>query len=286
MRSADKRSGTSKDGLKTMNAKLECTTNYGLFEMHEFNRPLHEDPVLLESMREHGFMPSSPIQCKPNGNGTLKVIRGHHRLHYAKRLKLPVYYVIDTTNTDLLDLEGTVRQQWNGQDFAVARSRAGDKDCAELLEFQKKHNLTLGAAADLAGGQTAGSQNKLRQVKSGTFKIGDMKHANQVVAITDLCREVGIVFATATAFVKAISMSLRIPEFDAKLFCHRIRLHAPRLNKRSRVDEYLDEIEALYNYGTRSNRLPVRFRAEELSKERYLSFGGRQAPKPHAIQAS
>ena len=262
-----------------MNARLESTTNYDLFEMHECNRPLHEDPVLLESMREHGFMPSSPIHCKPNGDGTLKVIRGHHRLHYAKRLKIPVYYVIDQTDTDVFDLEGSSQQKWSAPDFAVARSRAGDKACAFLLKFMNEHGLTIGAAASLVGGETAGSPNKMKQVKAGTFKVGDMKHANQVVAVTDLCREAGITFTTSSAFVKAISMALRIPEFDAKLFCHRVRLHAPRLNKRGRVDEYLDEIEALYNYGTRSNRLPVRFRAEELSKERHLSFGGRQAVK-------
>jgi hypothetical protein len=262
-----------------MNAKLECTTNYGLFEMHECNRPLHEDPILLESMKEHGFMPSSPIQCKRNGNGKLKVLRGHHRLHYAKRLKLPVYFVIDETNTDITGLEASTRQQWNGLDFAIARSKAGDKDCSALLEFQKKHSLTLGAAASLVGGESAGSSNKIRLVKAGAFKVGDMKHANDVVAITDICREAGLSFATSTAFVKAISMVLRIPEFDSKLFCHRVRLYAANVRKRGKVDEYLDEIEALYNYGARGKRLPVRFRAEELSRDRQLSFGGRQTPK-------
>jgi len=262
-----------------MNPKLECTTNYNLFEMHEFNRPLHEDHILLESMKTHGFMPSSPIQCKHNGSGTLKVIRGHHRLHYAKRLKLPVYYVIDETNCDMFDLEGATTQQWNGMDFAAARTKAGDKDCAALLDFQKKHDLTLGAAASLVGGESAGSQNKIRHVKTGTFKVGDMKHANAVVAITDLCREVGIYFATSTAFVNALSLALRIPEFDAGLFCHRIRLYAANLRKRGRADEYLDEIEALYNYGTRTKRLPVRFRAEEISRERHDSFGGKNTKK-------
>ncbi|MCR4331556.1 MAG: hypothetical protein NUV34_02445, partial [Sulfuricaulis sp.] len=85
--------------------KLQCTHKYDLFEMHELNRPLHDDPRLLASMQKTGFMPSSPIQCVRNGNGTLKVVRGHHRLTYAKRLGLPVWFVVDDTKTDLFDLE-------------------------------------------------------------------------------------------------------------------------------------------------------------------------------------
>lgn len=255
-----------------MGPKLQNTKDYSIFQPHEFNRPLKEKPELLKSMTEHGFMPSSPLQCVHNGNGKLKVVRGHHRLHYAKQLGLPVWYVIDETVTDIFGLEGGTGQTWTPGEFAEARVNAGDKDCTFLMNFRKKHNLTLGAASSLVGGECAGSHNKARAIKDGSFRVGDMTHANQVVDITDHCREKGIAFATSTAFVSAISMVLHVPEFDAQAFKHRVSLYPSRMGKRGTVDEYLAEIEAAYNYAAKKP-LPLAFRAREMSKERHDTFG-------------
>lgn len=92
--------------MRTDKPQLKVTKDYALFKAHELNRPLSEKPILLESMKAHGFMPSSPLQVEKDRDGRLKVIRGHHRLMYAKRLGLPVWYVIDDSNTDIFDLEG------------------------------------------------------------------------------------------------------------------------------------------------------------------------------------
>lgn len=253
--------------------KLQCTRDYSIFEVHELNRPQHEDPRLLASMKKHGFMPSSPIQCVRNGKGKLKVIRGHHRLDYAKQLGLPVWYVIDDANVDLFDLEG-VKQAWSVKDFAYARASAGDANCAKALAFQKQHGLTLGAAVSLVGGESAGSGNKIRSIKDGTFKsTPDMAHANAVVAITDHCREKAIEFATASAFVAAVSLTLRVPEFDRDVFLHRVTINGQQMTKRSTVNAYLEEIEGLYNYQARGRRIPLAFRAREVSKSRQIDFG-------------
>ena len=256
-----------------MGPKLQVTKDYSVFELHECNRPLHEKPDLAKSMAEHGFMPSSPLQCVHSANGKLKVIRGHHRLHYAKRLKIPVWYIIDDSVTDIFALEGGY-QQWSVKDFAEARAKAGDKDCKALLEFTKQHELTIGSAASLLGGESAGSGNKSRGIKAGSFRVvADQSHAKAVVAITDRCRLKGILFATASAFVTAISLSLRVPEFDDKTFAHRVELYAANLRKRGTVTEYLEEIDALYNYAAKGKRIPLAFRAREVARTRHETFG-------------
>lgn len=263
--------------------KLQCTKDYRLFQMHEFNRPLHDDPRLKASMQKHGFMPSSPIQCKRNGNGTFKVIRGHHRLDIARQLNLPVWYVVDESNTDLFDLEA-VQQAWSLKDFAAARAAAGDEHCTKLLAFQKKHKLTLGAAASLIGGESAGSGNRIRNIKSGAFKTAaDLSHAQAVVSITDRCRECGVGFATSTAFVCAVSLTVRVPEFSVPTFLHRVQLNAGQMRKRSTVDDCLKEIDALYNYGAKA-RVPLAFRAREVSRERHDTFGGTKITKKTRAQ--
>jgi hypothetical protein len=252
--------------------KLQVTKDYDLFELHDLNRLFHKDKRLESSMKKHGFMPSSPLQCVKNGNGKLKIVRGHHRFDYARQLGLPVWYIIDETNQDIYDLEST-KSQWSTRDFVDARAKGGDEHCLKLLDFMKKHALPVGAAASLVGGESAGSHNKISQIKPGTFRIGDLKHANQVVRITDRCRELKIVFSTSTAFVSAVSFALRIPEFNIDLFIHRLDLNGTQMRKRGKVDEYLEEIEALYNYGAHKTRLPIAFRAREVARERAATFG-------------
>ncbi len=244
-----------------------------MFERHELNRPLHDDPVLFASMKEHGFMPSSPIQCIQNGSDRLKVIRGHHRLDTAKKLKLPVFYVVDDSNIDIHDLE-VGRSQWTLHDFAISRASNGDVDIAKVLEFQKRHGLTLGMAASLVGGEGAGSNNKASQIKDGTFlAASDMSHANKVVAITDHCREYEIPFATAKGFVSAISMALHVDAFDSAIFIHRVTLNPRLMSKRGTAEQYLVEIEALYNFAAKK-QVPLMFLAKDASRKRAANFGG------------
>jgi hypothetical protein len=256
--------------MRTRSPKLERTNKYEMFEMHDFNRPLRENKELLKSMEEHGFMPSCPIQCIPNGKDKLLIVSGHHRFDCARRLGIDLYYVIDNSVVDPGRREIAVKP-WSVRDYAIARATAGDKDCGFLLEFQKKHKLPMGAAAAIVGGQSASSGNRLKDIKRGTFKVGDMKHAKQVVKITDLCRKLNISFATASAFVSAVSLAIQVPEFDQDQFLHRLQLHSEKIGKRSTMYEYLEEIEALYNYASRIKRMPVKFRALELSRERQVA---------------
>lgn len=256
----------------SMKSTLRQTSDYDLFDLNELNRPLHEDKRLEESMKEHGFMPSSPIHVIPNGNGKFKVIRGHHRLHYAKRQKIPVWFVVDESNTDLFDLESG-KQKWSVMDFAIARAGGGDENCQKLLWFKKKHKMPIGCAASLLGGQSAGSHNKITNVKMGTFKIGELSHANRVMEITDLCSEQGLDFVKSSHFISAVSLTLRVPEFDSNFFIQKIKLHAGILRRRATTYEYLEEIEALYNYSTKGKRIPLAFRAKEVARNRGRSFG-------------
>jgi hypothetical protein len=255
-----------------MRPKLESTIEYDVFELHELNRELHDSPVLEESMRKHGFRPSCPIHVTRNGGGKLKVKRGHNRLAVAKKLGLPVWYIIDDDDIDIYEWEGDTRHLWSMRDFAVSYLRGGSVDYEKLIDFQKKHGFTFAIAASLVGGESAGSHNKVRQVKSGSFKCGDMTHANKVVRVTDFCREMQVAFATRSGFVTALSMAMRIPEFDVEKFISKIRLYPKMINPRTSSAEYLIEIESLYNYGAKGKRLPVAIRASEVMRERQKKF--------------
>lgn len=249
-------------------SQLQWTRSYSAFEQHEHNRGIKDDRLLEQSMRRHGFMPSSPIQCVKTPSGRLRVIRGHHRLDVAKRLNLAVCYVVDDSNTDLWLLEGNTHQAWTAQDHLISRARAGEAAYVALREFMARHKLSIGAAASLVGGQSATSNNLIRDIRQGTFRVGSMEHAEIVVSITDLCRQLGLKFASSTPFVGAVSAAVRVPELNADQLRRRIIAHPKELHRRSRREDYLEELEAVYNYASRSGRLPLKHRALEVMLER------------------
>lgn len=257
--------------------KLLYTRDLSIFEMHEINRNLAEKPALEESMKAHGFMPSSPIHCVRNGNAKLKVIRGHHRLDYARRLGLGVWYVIDATVTDLFELEGDSSSRWSIADFLHARAKAGGEDYARVIAFQKKYGINQGAAISLMAGESAASGNALKKVKQGTFRVSrDLTHATLVGELVSFCRAAGASCAGASGFVNALSAVVRVPEFDPTVFRARVKKMPSLLARQATSKSYLDLIEEVYNYGAKTARLPLAFRAAEIGRERKETFGGRQ----------
>lgn len=255
--------------------KLQYTKDLSIFQMHELNRDIAEKPALLESMEKHKFMPSSPIQCVREG-GKLKVIRGHHRLHYAKRLGLGVWYVIDPTVTDIFELEGDSGSRWSLRDFLDARAKTGDDNYAKVLDYQRRHGIPTAAAISLVAGEGAASHNANDKVKRGTFRASrDTSHADLVGELVDFCRAVGSSCAGQTSFVNALSSVCRVPEFEPAVFKQRVAKMPSLMAKQATGKNYLSIIEEVYNYGAKGKRVPLAFRAAEVGRQRQDTFGGR-----------
>jgi hypothetical protein len=249
--------------------RAQKTSDYKLFEMAPENRPLHDDPVLTASLQKFGFFSWCPVIVKRNG-AKLRVIVGHHRFMTAERLRIPVWYlVVDGDIPDIFFLEGT-RAKWSPEDYG--RARAADSPAiAKVFAFAKKHGLTFSVAASLLGGEAAGSGNHLKYIKEGTFTIADdQSHAKAVVGITDYALEQGIPFAGSRAFASAVSMVIHVAEFDAATFLHRLKVRPAQMMKRSTSNEYLIEIEALYNFGAR-NLFPLKVEAMKASRARRIA---------------
>jgi hypothetical protein len=200
----------------------------------------------------------------------LKIKQGHNRFDCAKRLNLPIWYIVEGAHPDIdiFHLEAG-NSGWSITDFAQARAKAGDTDVIKLLSFKEKHGYSLGAAASLLGGESVGSNHKKKDIKYGTFRLAfDSRYVSSVTRITDVCRKLNIRFATATALVSAISLAVRVSEFNVGHFIQKLELYPAAINKRGTANEYLEEVEALYNYATKKGRLAVSFEAREAAKAR------------------
>lgn len=264
---------------------IRWTKDYSIFEMHDVNRPLHRIARpgayrrLRESMEAHGFLRSKAIHvCRQGNSNKLKVVGGHNRLSVAAELGLPVAYITDDAIDNPHDDERGGSQQWTAKDWIHAYASAGIESYTRLIEFMERHGLTQGSAIALMSGLSAGSAScEMERVQAGKFAIGDMSHARAVVQITDAARDAKIEFATRQSFVAALSAALRVPAFDAGWMIHKIRKFPAHMTVRTTVKDWLDEIEALYNYETKAGRrLNVAFLAAEVMRQRQATFAGKR----------
>lgn len=240
--------------------KIYKTSRYNLFEVHEFNRPLrkHTLNALEKSMLRDGFRPSDAIHvCKKNKK--LKIMRGHHRFATAKKLGLPIYYIVDI-EIDISDEERKINTHWTVTEHVKAFANQGIRSYIELLEFAEKHNMPVTTSGFLLGGYANKAGAVTERLRSGRFEIEDhcLEYAECVADILNECEANGLHFAKTRAFITAIAALCRTKEFDREHFMRRVKVDGSRIATRNSRDDYLEEIESLYNYRLRGEYIPIR----------------------------
>jgi hypothetical protein len=246
--------------------KLQMTRNYSLFVMSRLNRPLHDRAALLQSMKLYGFMPSKPIHVRRLPDGKLEIQAGHHRFETAKELNIPVYYVVDETPISLVEMEAP-GSQWTGKDYAYAYAQAGKPDYGTLIEFHKRTGIKLNqCGALLTARAQSGAISDL--IKSGKFRATNVRHAEAVVSVVQKCVEHKIPFAKDSRFVAAVSVVCMVPDFSPEVLIGRIKIYPKMMVHRATRDEYVEEIDAIYNYNARGRRLQIATAAKAIMSER------------------
>lgn len=257
-----------------MQPVLKQTKNYGMFELHKFNRDIRGIDRLKKSMRKYGFIPHKSISCIKNGSGKLIVADGHHRLIAAKELDIPVWYTLADDSGMTIQEEQVTTRSWDLKDFLTSYVRNGIASYIAVEKYIEDTGIPLGLTISILAGESAGSGNKVNAFKSGSYVLGDQNHANQIKSIVATMKKSGISYATNAFFIQALSKVLWVDSFSITRFKSKIKSHAQHFEKQPNVQAYLEEIERIYNRQSTS-RLPLAFLATEKSKERHLTFGGK-----------
>jgi len=230
--------------------QIKCTKNYSMFENHENNRNLHHDPVLMESMKTHGFIPALPLWVSRISAGKLKVITGHHRLHAAMALKLPVYYVEYTLpDVNLFSIEGT-HQQWTLEDFCYARKTDGHEFSSAILDMKNRSGLPIGVCVSALKGHTTAS-NAVPDIKQGKDVEVRTDIALKVEKFVDAVKPFVGAKATRSTFAMCVLMCIISEMVDMEKLKNRIMANPQKVGAFSNRDECLKILEDVYNFRSR-----------------------------------
>lgn len=115
-------------------ATVQCTDQYSLFKTVNSNRKINQSHVntLMGAIRKKNMLHLNPIVV----NGNMEVIDGQHRLAAAKKLNLPVCYMIDKTisHSDISSLNSN-KKNWQMMDYVNFFAKEGRNDFKQFLDL-------------------------------------------------------------------------------------------------------------------------------------------------------
>lgn len=257
--------------------KINVTKDYRLFTRSSENRIVKEKnhKALLRSMKRYGFLSSFPIVCQRNEKGHLIVKDGQHRLTFAERLRLPVYWIEESVEFDVAIVNSTPKP-WVVRDYAEKHVANGIAVYQEGLEFADKHKLSVGNAFSLLAG-TASFDNISDAFKSGVFKIKDRKWAESVAGIYTPITTMSADCRSAR-FLEACMAVCRVPDFNAERLLANAARCRDKLVSYSTRDAYLLMLEDIYNFG-RKQLVGLKPAALMAMKERAVASNGHAKKK-------
>lgn len=250
-----------------MSPKLFRTTEYSKFDSHANNRETHEDPRLEESMKRYGFIAGCAIYCAPANAGRFQVIKGHHRLAVARKLKIPVWVILDKKAADVWELEGNSKERWNLKDFAWSRKQAGQAEFDKLVDFAQSNQLGIGMAATLLQGQNPNGQNINTKIKEGTFRVTDDSFAKIVTRMIEASEVGGVSYPRTARYVGALAAIARAKSFDLDRFLSKVTKYGSRIRRMGTREGYIRELESVYNLHSHEH-VPLAFEAADALKSR------------------
>lgn len=247
---------------------LGVTNNYGKFELLKFNRDVERTARLEESMKRYGYIAAYPLHVTTAKNGKFTIKAGHHRFYAARKLGIPVYYVVCDDQASIFELEES-SNRWSVNDYLSAHAREGkNPDYLKVREYCDETGICINNAISLLGGHTAGTGNFQKPFKQGTFRI--KKGCDKAEIIKDIvlhAKRCGVSFYNNTLFVQAVSRVIWVEDFSVFKFKSKIKSFAAIMEKKANLQQYLDLIEDIYNRQSR-DKIPLAFMAAKKAKER------------------
>lgn len=241
--------------------QIAWTDKLDVFQQHGRQRELAPNHVkkIQDSIAQNGFLTAKPIQCFRDGK-FLRVIDGHHRLQAARNLKVGVYYVIvDASENDIIGQINSAVRRWDNNAFINYHAMGGNKHFLKLREYIEK-GLPASVATAALNGQSGSGGSQSQQIAHGTWKVRSTTLADKLVEVMAVLD--GIAMAKSTAFLSALAVLLRLPQFDIEWLMQRLLKYPNMLERRSNREQMLDVIEEAYNFNKR-DKVNLAFLAKE-----------------------
>jgi len=234
---------------------IEQTTDYEKFKTYPGNRPIDQSNLdaIMSSILTKNLLPERPIII----NEQNYVLDGQHRLEAAKKLNIPICYVIKKGgNFNDIILLNSSQKNWKLEDYLRLFSE-GEKmhEYILLKDFMKRHNLrlkeclliVLGPFKDMSDGEK--------------FRIGQFKFPEDIQFCEDLAEKVtwSINLIAShnikplhrfknTAFIKPLVIFLTNKQLNWEIFKQKMETSWFKIGTRPSINLYIGMFCDIYNF--------------------------------------
>jgi hypothetical protein len=247
--------------------KVYITTNYDLFKLEVSNRDIIDTKVikLMKDIKEKNLLEAFPIVVKSD----MRIMDGQHRFSAAKRLGLPIYYIInDEFELNDIGKVNSSSTSWTLTQFLNHFVALGYEEYQKVNNFIQEHNVPLYSAVSMLVGRISHpNQQLVDEFKSGRYRIKNLEHAmmvikqrNDYIERSDYAKE----FGSQKNFISAVAKFTTLDEYDHNMMCDKLRMQPKELRKVNTTDKYLEEFVDIYNHHTPKKK--------RLSKERVMDL--------------
>jgi hypothetical protein len=238
--------------VQTKDILLE-TTNYKIFKNIKGNRPVLQRHIgrLIASIGQKNLLQQNPIIV----NERYQIIDGQHRLEAAKRLGLPIWYVV-VDSGDLADAQrvNSYVRNWKPQDFLnsyVALDNPVYLKFKELLQVYKVSVKTI--LVFIYGHSDADTYDKFRE-GSLVITAEEFEKAERLLQAVDSLRPYFIDHGyKSTIFHFALSRMDREGLVDNLIV--KTQQSSPRYRRMATVKEWLRVFQDILNFKQKTNKV-------------------------------
>lgn len=251
--------------------KVQMTRDYSLFIAHDpENRPTNAGThkALEDAMKEFGFLDCYPVVCIRHKDGKhLWVKDGQHRVMFAEKLGLPIYWIEASADFDIAKVNSAAKG-WIPRDYAQKHAANGNDQFVEAMSFAQQYHMPVLIAFGILAGNANGS-NIRGSVIDGTYRIKDREYAHSVAGLYVEMTDISSALKNSR-FLAACTAVCRVPGFEEKRLIQNAKRCREKLVSYSTREAYLSMLEDVYNFG-RNKLVGLRAAAETVMRERNAS---------------
>lgn len=234
---------------------VQCTTDYSRFKFRKDNREIIPGNLrqIEKSILSQNLLPAKPILV----NQDFEVIDGQHRLLVAKKLKLPIYFVVssDLHDSTLIDLNRAQRQ-WTMQNYMDFHVANGNEEYIKLKKFWEFSELQFHQVLALFDVICR------RSKQENPFTAGQFHFPEDQFFYYELVKKVKIFieyvktlpitpksFINSKSFFRAIRIFLTRDDIDFDRFMKKMQRYWTKLRPEGSKEDYVNFFEKVYNMG-------------------------------------
>lgn len=231
--------------------EIHCSDSYDEFKRLIGNRPLVEAHVkkIVASMKKRGFIKSCPVVV----NQMMQVADGQHRVEAARRLGLPVWYVVDDNLTilDVIENVSTV-QKWTALDYVRAEVERGNPNYSRLVSLADQFSLSVSTVCQVVKHGTD-SQATRQKLIHGQLTVSqeEIESARTVLAHAQEFEVSLRSFWRNANFIRAINYLCHHELYKKTQMRERLAYQQTKVVRCATVKQFVQMLQDIYNHHSR-----------------------------------